>query len=38
MEKMSYIEAKLELVVLNDEDIVTASGGIDLPVYTFPPN
>lgn len=37
MEKMSYIEAELELVVLNDEDIVVTSG-IDLPVYTFGPN
>lgn len=37
MEKMSYIEAELELVALNDEDIVTASG-IDLPIQTFPPN
>ena len=37
MEKTSYIEAELELVVLNDEDIVVTSG-IELPIQTFPPN
>ena len=36
MEKISYIEAELELVVLNDEDIVTASG-IDMPPVIFTP-
>ena len=37
MEKMSYIEAELELVVLIDEDIVVTSG-IDLPIQPFPTN
>lgn len=34
MEKMSYIEAELELAVLNDEDIVVTSG-IDMPPDIF---
>jgi hypothetical protein len=38
MEKIAYVEPELELVVLSDEDIVITSGGIDLPIWTFPPD
>ena len=37
MEKTSYIEVEIELVVLGAEDVVFTSGGIDLPIITFPP-
>ena len=38
MEKIAYVEPELELVVLSDEDMVITSGGIDLPIWTFPPD